>query len=376
MRASLTIVGFAAGTAALGAVSLISDSLADLNARQLAASGSLNIKISSLPSYWLDGVAFDYTNPPIAIDSGFARHLAGNLGSLAKVVMVDSTAMRLRIGERLRGVAVVSRIPFSDSLVSAGEAAPAVQVSRRLARELSRAAGHSRLDSIDLPTGRMPVSGVREDAGVRNELAIFTPPALLHALSASSERYLLVVPRSTVIDDEYKNILRIAERAIGASPDLRERWEVSAPGPERMGRASTALLVFRVSFSAIAALCVAVAGIGAANVVLLATFHRAREIGVRRSIGATKTDIKLQFAFESMILAIAGGLCGLALGWAFAKAVSAVMAWRSSVELHVQFSAFSLSAPMAAAVGVGLIAALIPATRASQVDPAVALRDE
>ena len=376
LRAGLTLVGFAIGTAALSAVSLLSDSLADLNRRQLAASGFANLQVEPVRSYWLDGVVFEYPDPPPIIPMEFAEQLAGTLGSRATVFAVDSTAIELRIGQRLRGVALVSSAPVDGSQPSSSHDLGSVIVSRRLESLLRRENGKHALDSLALPTRVVSISHVADNPHGVTQLVVYVSPALLAEIAPSAERHLLVVPRHEAIDDNYKDVLRLTERAVRGHTDFGERVEVSAPGPGRLSRLNTALMVFRLSFSTVALLCIVVAGLGAANVVLLATIQRAREVGLRRSVGATRSDIKLQFAFESMILAVGGGVFGLAMGWAIIQLTASIIAARTSIEMHVAFNTFSALMPMATAVGVGLVAAVVPAARAASIDPATALRDE
>lgn len=117
---------------------------------------------------------------------------------------------------------------------------------------------------------------------------------------------------------------------------------------------------------AIAGISLIVGGIGVANVMLVSVRERTREIGIRRAIGARRGDVLAQFLLESVMLGLAGGVIGLALG----IGISAVLPLRAVVSPTAAAAAF-------AAGGIaGLLAGVIPARQASRLDPATALQYE
>lgn len=111
-------------------------------------------------------------------------------------------------------------------------------------------------------------------------------------------------------------------------------------------------------------------GIGIMNVTLATTFARIREIGIRRSLGATRADIVLQFVTEAMILGFAGGVCGLLPGLAAAR-------WLApDTEQLVMPGTGHLALALAVAVGTAIAFSFLPAWTASRFDPVEALRYE
>jgi putative ABC transport system permease protein len=106
------------------------------------------------------------------------------------------------------------------------------------------------------------------------------------------------------------------------------------------------------------------------NIMLVAVAERTREIGIRKSLGARRRDIMSQFLVESATLSTFGAALGVALGFAFAKLIAAVTPLPAAVEV------WSVILGVGIGAGVGIVAGIYPASRASRLDPIVALRAE
>ncbi|NNE13405.1 MAG: FtsX-like permease family protein [Saprospiraceae bacterium] len=125
---------------------------------------------------------------------------------------------------------------------------------------------------------------------------------------------------------------------------------------------------FNIVLAVIAGISLLVGGIGIMNIMLASVLERIKEIGIRRSIGAHKRDIILQFLFEAVFICFIGGLIGIILGVVTAKVIA------QSADIPTVISWWSIVLSFGVAFVVGLVFGLFPAKRASEYDPIMALR--
>ncbi len=121
---------------------------------------------------------------------------------------------------------------------------------------------------------------------------------------------------------------------------------------------------------AISLITLVVSGVGIMNIMLANVRTRIREIGVRKAIGATNREIRLQFLTEAVLISLAGGTVGTILGLAIPFSV------RFLTEYRIPISGLSAIIAMVVALLVGVVFGTVPATRASQLDPVEALYHE
>jgi putative ABC transport system permease protein len=122
--------------------------------------------------------------------------------------------------------------------------------------------------------------------------------------------------------------------------------------------------------ASIAAVSLLVGGIGIMNIMLVSVTERTREIGLRMAIGAKPRNILAQFLVEALVLSLAGGVCGVALGLFAAKQLAARFDWPLLVRADIIVIAVVFSG------AVGVVFGLYPARKASLLDPIDALRFE
>lgn len=127
---------------------------------------------------------------------------------------------------------------------------------------------------------------------------------------------------------------------------------------------------FTFLLAGIAGISLLVGGIGIMNIMLVSVTERTREIGIRKAMGARKQDILLQFLIESVVLCLAGGILGVALGTGGASLLQRFAEWNTAVALDAIVLAFGFSAV------VGIFFGMWPARRAAALDPIDSLRYE
>ncbi|MBY8912378.1 ABC transporter permease [Bacillus sp. YC2] len=120
----------------------------------------------------------------------------------------------------------------------------------------------------------------------------------------------------------------------------------------------------------IAGISLVVGGIGVMNIMLVSVTERTREIGIRKSLGATRGQILTQFLIESVVLTLIGGLIGIGFGYGGASLVSLIAGWPSLVSWQVVCIGVLFS------MLIGVIFGMLPANKASRLDPIEALRYE
>jgi len=120
----------------------------------------------------------------------------------------------------------------------------------------------------------------------------------------------------------------------------------------------------------VSAVTLVVGGVGIMNIMLANVRARTREIGIRKALGATYREIKYQFLAEAVIISLIGGLAGTLIGLMIPLSV------RLFTSYVLPISPWSVAIALASAMSVGVFFGTVPASRAAQMDPVEALRDE
>jgi putative ABC transport system permease protein len=167
------------------------------------------------------------------------------------------------------------------------------------------------------------------------------------------------------VTDAAKEIKRIVQArhrpdSIYKTQTMQEYLTVAAS----IMKALTLLLV-AVSF-----VTLAVGGVGIMNIMLAGVRARVREIGIRKALGATRREIKLQFLAEAVIISLTGGIAGTIVGLALPVSV------RLFSDFAIPITPWSVVIALTSATLVGVIFGTVPATRAAQLDPVEALKYE
>ncbi|MBA7484088.1 MAG: FtsX-like permease family protein [Firmicutes bacterium] len=139
---------------------------------------------------------------------------------------------------------------------------------------------------------------------------------------------------------------------------------------ELLSTMGSVMQTFSIMLVGIAGISLLVGGVGIMNTMLVSVTERTREIGTRMAVGAKRSDILLQFLWESMVLCLVGGVIGIVIGWIGSTIIASIAGWTTIVS----FPAIALALGFATVVG--LFFGIYPANKASKLDPVEALRYE
>jgi len=207
----------------------------------------------------------------------------------------------------------------------------------------------------------IPVSAARKRFGevtLKRETGSFQVEKVeLHQLIVTAPAEAAVIPLANAIRTMLQRFHKVQD------------FEITVP-LQLLKQAEATKRVFNIVLGSIAAISLLVGGIGIMNIMLANVTERTREIGIRRALGATRSDITLQFLAEALILSLAGGLFGIALGCTIPKLVTL---W---ADMRTIITPISLILAFGVSVLTGLIFGIYPATRAAALSPIEALRHE
>jgi putative ABC transport system permease protein len=207
-------------------------------------------------------------------------------------------------------------------------------------------------------------------------VGILNPAALVPAIDSSvlvgfpaAERYLGFDGHpSTIYVRAVTSQVNAVDNLLAATADPENPFEVDVSQPSAaLVAQADAQGAFDDLFLGLGAVALLVGAVGVANIMVISVLERRSEIGLRRALGATKDHIRVQFLSEAVLLALIGGITGVAAG-ALSTAVYA-----SSKSEAVVIPALAWGGGVAAAVLIGAIAGLWPALRAARMSPTEAL---
>lgn len=205
--------------------------------------------------------------------------------------------------------------------------------------------------------------------------------SLLHDIKYPDD--IVWMPANPIFRDQaVKDVRAILARVHNFSP-TDERAVTILVFNQFMKIIDTMSIALQVLLGLIGALTLAIGGVGLANIMLVSVTQRTREIGVLKSLGATKGEIRLQFLAEAMAIVTVGGVAGVLIAWGATAGIHTLPllgpifkdnSGRGDIHLHI--TSFAVIASTTVLEGIGLFAGLLPALKASRLDPIEALRYE
>jgi putative ABC transport system permease protein len=366
-RVVLSALGIAIGIATMVAVIGISSSSKEQLLRQLDALGTNLLTVQ--PGRTLFGD--DAQLPENAVE--MVKRI-GPVTTAAATGTADATIRRTdRIPEEVTGGLAVQ--------AASTELLTTLDGTMRTGTWLSDATG--RYPGVVLgaeAAERLGVSRTGEQVWIGNRwftvLGVVNPLPLAPEIDRSAlvgweaaKRYLGFDGHPTVLyerstDASVEAVQGVLPRTV--NPENPDQVDVSRPSDALEAKAAAAG-AFTNLLLGLGAVALLVGGVGVANTMVISVLERRREIGLRRSLGATRGQVRVQFLTESLLLSVLGGVAGVALGALATVAFATYRDWPPVVP------AWAVGGALAATLVIGTVAGIYPATRAARLSPTVAL---
>ncbi len=370
LRASLSALGIAIGVAAIVAVLGLSSSSQAGLLKQIDRLGTNLLIVSNGQSF--TGKAAEL---PLAAPAMISR--IDPVTSVAETAKVTANAYRSPLiptedTNALTVQAASLNLPASLSVTLAQgaylNAATATEPVAVLGCAAARRLGIDRLypgERIWVADQWFYVSGILAPAELTPEIessVIVGFPAAERYLASNGHANAVYVRAETQQVAAVQSVL-----AQTANPEAPNEVDVSQPSAALVARAD-AKSALNGLFLALGAVALLVGAVGVANIMVISVLERRSEIGLRRALGATKGQIRTQFLCEAILLAIAGGAVGIALGVLATGIYAQTKGWALIIPTMAWLGGIG------AALVIGAGAGLLPALRAARLSPTEALR--
>ena len=383
-RAALTMLGIIIGVGAVITMVALGTGAQRAIDEQMAALGGDILSIQS-SSHFSRGVAHDQQT--LTTDDAMA--LAIGAEHIAAVVPETNSRFQIKLGNKNLNVSTIGTTPnypdvhgfeiaFGRMFTAADEAARrrVVVLGAELPAMFDLEAATLIGRTLQIRSIAFDIIGVLQPkggSGWRNPDDDVWIPLSTAQFRVSGNEFVETISAkvadSSSVEFAMLDIERVLRREHGIRPGADNDFSIMNRKQFAESR-QEATAVFTYLLAGIAGVSLVVGGIGIMNIMLVTVTERTREIGVRKALGATKGNIRMQFLVESTILCLLGGLLGLALGTGSSILLAKFAGWQTIVTTTSAITAFGFSA------AVGIIFGFWPASRAARLDPIDALRHE
>ena len=208
-------------------------------------------------------------------------------------------------------------------------------------------------------------------SGLIQHFAIVPHTAARRRLRQSPEMaQIVIVPKESVTFERAQDDVIAAMRGMrGLGPREENDFAVIASA-QILDLFEQLTAVFFLVMMALSSTGLLVGGVGVIGIMLISVTERTREIGIRKAVGATRREILWQFLVEASAMTAVGALVGMLMGWGLASAVAAWTPLPARIPIWAIFTALGMASVT------GMLFGLLPALRASRMDPVEALRHE